>query len=318
MGLLVDGEWKTDWYATDQDGRFRRPKTQFREWIGDEKGARFAPEAGRYHLYVSYACPWAHRTLVTRAVLGLGDAVSLSIVDPLMGDDGWAFSDAPGTIPDTVNGARYLRDIYLKADTAYTGRVSVPVLWDRKEGTIVNNESREVMRMLDTAMAPFAKTDQTLLPEGMEAHVDGLLDAIYEPINNGVYRAGFATSQDAYEAAVGELFDALHHFEVVLGEQRYLAGEVITEADVAMYTTLVRFDLVYYSHFKCNVARIADLPNLRGYLRDLYQTPGIAEIVFPDLYKHGYFSISELRNPLGIVPKGPLIDFTAPHGRRPA
>ncbi len=304
MGRLVDGQWRQDWYESDDAGQFHRPPTRFRDRVEDRPGARFTPEAGRYHLHVSYACPWAHRTLVGRQVLGLQDAISVSVVDPKMGDEGWVYPDG-----------RKLQDVYRAAKADYTGRVTVPVLWDRTEETIVNNESREILRMLDTAFAGLAEAPVTLLPEGLEETVDGILDAIYEPINNGVYRTGFATSQAAYETACGELFDALDHWEEVLAGQRYLAGEVLTEADVCMYTTLVRFNLVYHGHFKCNVRRIQDYPQLWGYLKDLHQTPGFAEVTNLEHIKTHYYWSQPTVNPTRIVPVGPTVPLDAPHDR---
>lgn len=315
MGQLVNGEWRTDWYEPDAEGRFRRPTTQFRARVTADGSSGFRVEPGRYHLYVSLACPWAHRTVIVRRAKGLEDAVGLSIVDAHMGDDGWEFRDAPGTIPDTVNGARFLRDVYLKANPRYTGRVTVPVVWDKQTGTIVNNESREIMRMLDVEFHPLARRDLTFLPPGGERDVDAVLDALFEPINNGVYRAGFARSQRAYEEACEEVFAALGRWEETLSRQRYLCGDVPTEADVAMYTTLVRFDVVYYSHFKLNLRRIQDHQNLWGYLRDLYQTPGFGETTDVEQIKQHYFWSQTTVNPTRIVPLGPIVDFTAPHDR---
>ncbi|MGF1538684.1 MAG: glutathione S-transferase family protein, partial [Elainellaceae cyanobacterium] len=291
-----------------------RPETDFHQWLkADGTGAPIEP--GRYHLYVSLACPWAHRTLITRELKGLTDAISLSIVDPHMGEDGWAFSDYPGAIPDSVNGAQYLRELYVKTDPGISGRVTVPILWDKKEGTIVNNESREIIRMFDHECGAIAQNDVDLCPEDLKPQVDAALDAIYQPINNGVYRAGFATKQGAYEDAVTELFDALDHWEQVLGQQRYLCGDRLTEADICMYTTLIRFDAVYYVHFKCNLHPITDYPNLWGYLRDLYQTPAFKHTTNFDHIKTHYYTSHPDVNPHGIVPKGPVIDFESPHER---
>ncbi|MFP4175332.1 MAG: glutathione S-transferase family protein [Halobacteriales archaeon] len=291
MRAFVDGEWR-EYDATNERGEFERATTSFRSWIGDEPDAEFPAEKDRYHLYVSYACPWAHRTLVTRKLRGLEDVISVDVVDPWRGDDGWGFSpEKDGCTPDTVNGADYLRELYVKADENYTGRVTVPVLWDKDRDTIVNNESREVMRILDTGFEEYAN-DDTLLPEGKEDEVDRILDEIYPSINNGVYRAGFAESQEAYDEAVGELFDALNRWDNVLADQRYLVGDELTEADVAMFTTLVRFDHVYHTtattlrevvdlndYREDRWQRIADYPNLGPYLRDLYQTDGVSETV---------------------------------------
>lgn len=315
MGHLKDGEWRNEWYESAEDGSFHRPETRFREWVTRAEGSRFRPESGRYHLYVSYACPWAHRTLIARRVKRLEDHISLSIVDPRMGDDGWEFSDYPGSIPDPVNGARYLRDVYLAADPHYTGRVTTPVLWDKQEGTIVNNESRQILRMLDTEFDDLAASEVTLLPPSLARSVDETLDALYAPVNNGVYRAGFATKQRAYEKACRELFAALDHWEDVLSGQPYLCGDALTEADVAFYVTLVRFDLVYYGHFKCNLRRIEDYPNLFNYLKALYQTPSFTETTNFDHIKTHYYWSQTTVNPHRIVPLGPPIALDAPHDR---
>ncbi|OJH41508.1 glutathione-dependent reductase [Cystobacter ferrugineus] len=315
VGLLVDGEWKKDWYAPDEAGRFVRPKTRFREQVSASGQGRFPVEPGRYHLYVSTACPWASRTLIIRAVKGLEEAVGVTVVDPRMGEDGWSFEGYPGSDEDRLNGARYLRDVYLRADPHYTGRVTVPVLWDTRERTIVNNESREVLRMLDTEFHALARSPVTLWPEGLRERVDETITALYEPVNNGVYRTGFAKSQDAYEKACRELFSALEGWEQVLSRQRYLCGDVLTEADVCMYTTLVRFDLVYYAHFKCNLSRLQDFPNLWNYLLDLYQTPGFAETTDLEHIKVHYYWSQDAVNPTRIVPLGPRVDLRAPHDR---
>ncbi|MFB6309514.1 MAG: glutathione S-transferase family protein [Haloarculaceae archaeon] len=317
MNMLVDGEWRTDVkQATNEDGEFERSETTFRNWIRDEDGARFQPEAGRYHLYVSYACPWAHRTLLVRALKGLEDAISVDVVDPYRDEDGWQFTpEKEGCTPDTVTGADYLREVYVAADPDATCRVSVPVLWDRKEETIVNNESREILRMLDTEFDDVADNDVDLYPEGYQETVDRIIDEIYEPINNGVYRAGFAGSQAAYDRAVDDLFDALDHWDSVLEDQRYLAGDRLTEADICMFTTLVRFDEVYHTHFKCNVRQITDYDNLWPYLRDLYQTPSVAETVDMDHIKEHYYTTHPDVNPKRLIARGPDPDFEAAHDR---
>ncbi|NUP07931.1 MAG: glutathione S-transferase family protein [Polyangiaceae bacterium] len=312
MGQLIDGVWNTAWYEPDEKGAFKRPKTQFRSRVTKDGSSGFAPEAGRYHLYVSYACPWAHRVLITRAERGLEDVIGVTVVDPKMGDDGWPFS---ANDPDPLGG-RFLRDVYVRANPKYTGRVTVPVFWDNKTSTIVNNESRELMRILDTEFAHLAKTPGTLAPKELVPRIDEVLDAIYEPINNGVYRAGFATKQEAYESACNELFTALDHWDGVLGKQRYLAGSVFTEADVAMFTTLLRFDVVYYAHFKCNKRRIQDYPNLGGYLRDVYQRPAVKKTCHLDQIKLHYYWSQIAVNPHRIVPVGPSLDYLElPHGR---
>lgn len=314
MGEMIDGIWKSGWYDPDDHGAFQRPKTVFRGRITSDGSTPFAPEAGRYHLYVSYACPWAHRTLIVRALRGLEDALPVTVVDPKMGDDGWCFSKDE---PDPLLGAPLLREVYLAADGRYTGRVTVPVLWDRKTSTIVNNESREIIRMMDTALAELAKSKVSLAPEALRPRIDQTLDAIYDPINNGVYRAGFATKQEAYEEACNELFAALDHWDGVLATQRYLCGAVMTEADVAMFTTLLRFDLVYYAHFKCNVRRIADYPNLSGYLRDIYQLHAVKQTCRLDHIKTHYYWSQTTVNPHRIVPVGPNVvpELEAPHDR---
>ncbi|MFB6108038.1 MAG: glutathione S-transferase family protein [Haloplanus sp.] len=311
MSRLVDGEWVADAdLETDESGEFQREETTFRDRVGPD--AAFPAEAGRYHLYISRACPWAHRTAMTRALKGLDDAISLSLVEPVRYDDGWEFSE---TYPDPLYGAEYLRDLYVRADDAYTGRVTVPVLWDRERETVVNNESAEIMRMLDVAFHDLGANDVDLYPEGYRDEVDDLLDAIYEPINNGVYRAGFAESQDAYDGAVSDLFAALDRYDDRLADRRYLAGDRLTEADLAMFATLVRFDHVYHTHFKCNRRAIHEYDNLWGYTRDLYQTPGIARTVNLDhIVRHYYESHADL-NPKRLVPTGPDVDFTADHDR---
>ncbi len=315
LGMLVDGEWTTHGIPKDSDGRFVRSETTFRDWVTADGSSEFPVEAGRYHLYVASACPWAHRTVLLRKLKGLEDVISLSIVDPFMGSGGWVFSDAPGAIPDEVNGASYLRDIYLKADPDYTGRVTTPVLWDKEKEKIVNNESRELIRMLDKEFDGLATEDADFCPDDLREEIDRTIDEIYEPINNGVYKSGFAMTQAAYDEAVTTLFDALDHWEEVLGGRRYLCGDRVTEADWCMFTTLVRFDPVYHYHFKCNLRRISDYPNLGGYLRDLYQYPGVAETVDFDHIKQHYYMSHESVNPTGIVPKGPLLNLDEPHGR---
>ena len=314
-GMMVEGEWKTERQWQNTDGRFVRSATSFRDWITADGSSGFPAEAGRYHLYIAWACPWAHRTAILRKLKGLEEIIGLSAVGSFMGEDGWAFHDEPGVIPDTVNGAHYLREVYAKADPDYTGRVTTPVLFDKETGTIVNNESREIIRMLDTKFGEFTAADADFCPEELREEIDATIDAIYEPINNGVYRSGFATKQEAYEEAVTELFDALDHREEVLGTRRYLCGDRITEADWCLFPTLVRFDAVYHGHFKCNLRRIVDYPNLWGYLRDLYQQLGVAETVNMDHIKKHYYRSHESINPTRIVPKGPALDFYEPHDR---
>ncbi|MBW4651117.1 MAG: glutathione S-transferase family protein [Kastovskya adunca ATA6-11-RM4] len=314
-GMLVDGQWTNEAYEQDDQGRFKRNPTKFRDRVSADGSTGFKAEVARYHLYVSLACPWAHRTLIMRQLKGLEEAISLSIVDPFMDKDGWEFSDAPGCIPDTVNGARYLREIYVKADPNCTGRVTVPVLWDKEKGTIVNNESREIIRMFDTEFEGIAKNSTSFYPQPRREEIEQAIDAIYQPINNGVYRAGFATKQYAYEEAVTELFEALDYWEDVLSKQRYMCGDAITEADFCMFTTLFRFDSVYYVHFKCNLKRIVDYPHLWKYLKDLYQQPGVKETCNLDQIKQHYYKSHPHVNPMGIVPKGPIINFEESHNR---
>jgi putative glutathione S-transferase len=307
MGLLVEGVWRDEWYDTSASGgKFERPATSYRDWI--EAGGRFSPEAGRYHLYVSWACPWAHRTLIYRKLKGLDDAIGVIYVDPLMLENGWTIGEGA----DPINCARFLWQIYAKAAPRFTGRVTVPVLWDTVHRTIVNNESSEIIRMFDDW--PGARNPVFRPPE-LAADIDALNDEIYPAINNGVYRAGFATTQAAYDDAFTKLFASLDQIEERLSHQRYLAGAVITEADWRLFTTLIRFDAVYYVHFKCNLRRIIDYPNLSNYLRDLYQVPGVAATVNMDHIKTHYYGTHRHLNPRGIIPRGPLLDFTAPHDR---
>ena len=320
MGLLVNGAWQEDISRT-KEGRFIRPAPIFRNFVtrdgspGPSGEGGFAAEAGRYHLYVSLACPWAHRTLIFRALKKLESAVSVSITEPLYGKTGWEFGTARSGTSDTVNGKTTLAEIYLLADPRYTGRVSVPVLWDKKRRTIVNNESSEIIRMLNSAFDAFTDERTDYYPAQLRGEIDAVNDVIYTNINNGVYRAGFATSQEAYEEAASGIFDTLDKIEEWLSRQRFLTGRQSTEADWRLFTTLVRFDTVYYSHFKCNLRRIADYPNLWNYTRDLYQVPGVAETVSIDHIKRHYYGSQRQVNPTGIVPIGPQIDFTAPHDR---
>ncbi|SFS48971.1 glutathione S-transferase family protein [Halostagnicola kamekurae] len=317
MNQLVDGEWRTDAYeTTGEDGSFERQETTFRNEIRDDPDARFQPEAGRYHLYVSYACPWAHRTLLVRSLKGLEDAISVSVVDPYRDEDGWQFTpEKAGCTPDHLYGSDYLRELYVRADPDATCRVTVPVLWDTREETIVNNESQEILRMLDTEFDDVANRDVDLYPEGYREEVDRIIDDIYEPINNGVYRAGFATEQEPYDEAIDDLFGALEHWDEVLSDQRYLAGDRLTEADICMFTTLVRFDQVYHTHFMCNVQFIREYENLWPYLRDLYQTPGVAQTVEMDHIKEHYYTTHPDVTPSGIIARGPNLDFEAAHDR---
>jgi putative glutathione S-transferase len=320
MGLLVNGAWQEDISRT-KEGRFIRPASAFRDFVtrdgspGPSGQGGFAAEPGRYHLYVSLACPWAHRTLIFRALKKLEPVISVSITEPLYGKTGWEFGTARGGTTDAVNGKSTLVEIYLIANPHYTGRVSVPVLWDKKQRTIVNNESSEIIRMLNSAFDALTEVRADYYPAALRGEIDAVNELIYPNINNGVYRAGFATTQEAYEEAAYGIFETLDKIEKRLSQQRYLVAGQITEADWRLFTTLVRFDAVYYSHFKCNLRRIADYPNLWNYTRDLYQVSGIAETVSIDHIKRHYYGSQRQVNPTGIVPIGPVIDFTAPHDR---
>lgn len=316
MGLLVDGVWQDQWYDTRKTGgRFVRGDAAFRDHVTADGSSGFRAEPGRYHLYVSLACPWAHRTLIFRKLKRLEDVISLSIVDPYMGADGWTFSEGPECIPDTVNGARFLHEIYTLAKRDYTGRVTVPVLWDKQKRTIVNNESAEIIRMLNTEFDAFGDASLDFYPVDLRAAIDALNAEIYAKVNNGVYRCGFATTQEAYEEAFVDLFEMLARLEIRLARSRYLLGARITEADWRLFTTLLRFDAVYFGHFKCNLRRIADHANLSGYLRDLFQVPGVADTVsFAHIKRHYYASHTTI-NPTGIVPVGPAQDLGLPHHR---
>jgi putative glutathione S-transferase len=316
MGYLEQGVWHKDWAGRhDARGNFLRQESRFRGRVTRDSSSGYRAMPGRYHLYVSLACPWAHRTLIFRALKGLDNAISVSIVDPLMLDDGWAFSESPGCVPDTVNRARYLREVYTKADPRYTGRVTVPVLWDRETGTIVNNESSEIIRMLNSEFEDVARLHEDYYPQPLRAEIDAVNRLVYENINNGVYRCGFATTQEAYEGAFDGLFSALDELEARLDRSRYLVGDRMTEADWRLFPTLVRFDAVDYGHFKCNLRRLGDYPNLSNYVRDLYQVPGVAETVDMAHIKRHYYASHRHINPTGIVPKGPKVDFLAPHDR---
>jgi glutathionyl-hydroquinone reductase len=315
-GMMLDGKWTKEAYKMDEKGRFQRNPTTFRNQITADGSSGFKAESDRYYLYVSYACPWAHRTLIMRQLKGLDKAIDVSVVDPLMADEGWEFSEFPGAIPDAVNKAKYLREIYAKADSNYTGRVTVPVLWDKQKNTIVSNESREIIRVLDWEFEAIASNKVNFCPQELKEEIDRAIDAIYQPINNGVYRSGFATSQEAYEEAVTELFEALDYWENVLGKQRYLCGDVMTEADICLFTTLLRFDPVYYVHFKCNLRHIWDYPYMWNYLKDLYQHPGIKQTCNLEHIKRHYYMSHPHINPSGIVPKGPIYNLEEPHNRK--
>lgn len=317
MGLLVDGKWVDRWYDTDKtDGRFIRSDSQFRNWItpdgkaGPTGEGGFKAEPHRYHLYVSYACPWAHRALIMRKLKGLGDIISISVVNPLMAENGWTFADGEGVVPDPVINADYLYQIYTQAEPNYSGRVTVPVLWDLKQNTIVNNESSEIMRMLNSAFNDLSGVEANFTPEELLPAIDEVNDEIYETVNNGVYKSGFATEQRVYEEEVTKLFDTLDKIEDHLQTNEFLVGNQITEADWRLFTTLVRFDSVYFGHFKCNIKRLVDYENIWRYTRELYNWPGIADTVHFDHIKEHYYRSHEIINPNGIVPVGPEIDWS--------
>jgi putative glutathione S-transferase len=323
MGLLVDGQWRDQWYDTESTGgRFERSESQFRNWITADGGAGpsgqdgFKAESGRYHLYVSYACPWAHRTLVMRAWKGLEKQLAVSVVYPVMRENGWELrTDFDGATGDPLYGFDKLYQLYLKADAHYTGRVVVPTLWDKQRETIVSNESSEIIRMLNRAFDGIGAQPGDYYPPDLHDAIDAVNSTVYANVNNGVYRAGFATSQEAYDEAAAPLFDTLDGLERRLSETRYLVGNTLTEADLRLWTTLVRFDAVYVTHFKCDRNRIADYPNLNGLLRDIYQMPGVAETVHMDHIRNHYFRSHPTVNPHGIISIGPELDFTAPHDR---
>jgi glutathionyl-hydroquinone reductase len=319
MGLLVDGVWTDRDEKTDAAGSFVRATTKFRNWVtadgaaGPSGDAGFAAAPGRYHLYVSLACPWAHRTIIFRTLKRLEDVISVSVVSYHMGSGGWTFDQAEGSTGDAVNGTTRLSEVYLLAAPRYTGRVSVPVLWDKVRRTIVNNESAEIIRMLNSAFDALTPVRADFYPAELRGEIDRVNDIVYVDVNNGVYRTGFATTQTAYEAAFTKLFAALDGIEARLSKQRYLVGSRLTEADWRLFTTLVRFDAVYHGHFKCNLRRIVDYPSLWSYLRELYQVPGVAETVNMDHIKRHYYGSHRHINPSGIVPRGPELDFMAPH-----
>jgi len=323
MGLLIDGAWRDKWYDTDSTGgAFKREEATFRNWITPDGAAGptgeggFAAEGGRYHLYVSLACPWAHRTLIFRALKGLEGLIGVSVVSPHMRQDGWTFRhDFPGVTDDAVLGKPFLRDVYLTARPDMTGRVTVPLLWDRARGTVVSNESAEIIRMFNSAFDALTGDRRDFYPHALRPEIDAINTRVYDTVNNGVYKAGFATTQDAYEAAVHPLFESLDWLEGLLTTRRYLTGATLTEADWRLFTTLIRFDHVYHGHFKCNRRRIADYPALTGWLRELYQTPGVAETVNLAHITTHYYASHETINPTRIVPVGPAPDFHRPHGR---
>lgn len=322
VGYLLQGEWKDEWYDTSQSGgRFLRSSSQFRHWVTADGSAGptgcggFKAEAGRYHLYVSLACPWAHRTLIFRVLKGLQQFITVSVVHWFMGEQGWSFHAAEGVTGDPNLQAEYLHQIYSHADAHYTGRVTVPVLWDKETRTIVSNESAEIIRMFNSAFDGIGAAPADYYPKPLRSEIDRVNEWIYDAVNNGVYRCGFATSQLAYEEAITPLFEALDNLEERLGSRRYLMGDTLTEADWRLFTTLLRFDPVYVGHFKCNLRRLADYPNLSEYVRELYQMNGIAATVDLNHIKKHYYQSHTMINPTGIVPAGPLVDFTVPHQR---
>jgi glutathionyl-hydroquinone reductase len=323
MGILVDGVWKDEWYDTKSTGgRFVRWESPYRNWITPDGApgwtgeGSFAAANGRYHLYVSYACPWAHRTLIMRSLKGLESAITLSVTHWHMGENGWTFEPAPGVVPDPIRGAKYLYQIYLADNPQASGRATTPVLWDKAQGRIVNNESAEIIRMLNNAFDGAGARPGDYYPQELQSDIDALNERIYHAVNNGVYRAGFATTQEAYEEAAFGVFAMLDELEERLANSRYLFGDRLVETDWRLFTTLIRFDAVYFGHFKCNLRRLVDYPNLSRYARDLFQMPGIAQTVnFEHIQKH-YYTSHKAINPNGIVPIGPELDFcTADLGR---
>lgn len=322
MGLLIDGQWHDQWYDTKSSGgRFRREDARFRNWVtrdgraGPTGAAGFEAEPGRYHLYVSYACPWAHRTLIFRKLKKLDKIVPISVVHWYMGESGWTFADGEGVIKDPIHGAEFLYEVYQAGAPEYTGHVSVPVLWDRRTERIVSNESADIIRMFNSAFDDVGAAAGDYYPKGLREEIDALNERIYDTVNNGVYKAGFATTQEAYEENVAPLFETLEWLDGRLAKSRYLTGNRITEADWRLFTTMLRFDPVYFGHFKCNRRRLVDFPNLWPYVRDLYQYPGVADTVHFDHIKAHYYMSHKTINPTGIVPIGPEIDYDAEHRR---
>ncbi len=322
MGMLVDGQWQDVWYDTKSSGgRFVRENARFRNWVtadggaGPEGDGGFKAEPGRYHLYVSLACPWAHRTLIVRALKGLEELIDVSVVSPIMLDQGWTYNRDEGSTGDAVSDHAFHYQVYTAAKPDYTGRVTVPVLWDREQQTIVNNESSEIIRMFNSAFNGITGNDHDFYPEALRPQIEQWNDRIYPAVNNGVYRAGFATTQEAYEEAYRELFEALDEIDRHLADHRYLAGDTLTEADIRLFTTLIRFDAVYHGHFKCNRQRLEDYENIPGYVREIFQLPGVGDTVDFEHIKTHYYASHRTINPTGVVPLGPDIDYRAPHGR---
>ncbi|QBX33347.1 glutathione S-transferase family protein [Paracoccus liaowanqingii] len=323
MGQLVEGVWKDEWYDTDSTGgEFKRDTSKFRNWVtadgraGPTGEGGFAAASGRYHLYVSHACPWAHRTMIFRALKGLEEHVEVSVVHPEMLKEGWEFrTDFDGVTGDRQFGLDYLRQVYLKTDPKMSGRVTVPILWDRETGRIVSNESADIIRMFNSAFDEVTGNRDDYWPEALRDRIAEVNDRVYDTVNNGVYKAGFATSQEAYDKAVHPLFDSLDWIEGLLADHRYLTGDRITEADWRLFTTILRFDAVYHTHFKCNLQRVIDYPNLWAWARELYQWPGVAGTVHADHFTRHYYFSHDMINPNRIIPIGPRIDWTEPHNR---
>ena len=316
MGLLVDGKWQDKWYDTSKNGgKFERQASKFRDKVSNEDGSTFPAESGRYHLYVSLACPWAHRALIFRKLKGLEAHIDVSVVHPEMLDQGWEFKDYPGATGDKLYNFDYAHQIYTKAEPEITTRVTVPILWDKQTETIVNNESAEIIRIFNSGFNSLTNNEDDYYPNAQREEIDAINNMVYHDINNGVYKAGFATTQQAYEEAVTALFCALDRVEERLSKQRYLVGSKITEADWRLFTTLIRFDAVYHGHFKCNKKQIADYPNIYGYMKELYQVPGVAETVNFDHIKRHYYYSHTMINPTQVIPVGPEQDLMSPHGR---
>ena len=322
MGLLVDGQWKDQWYDTDSTGgRFERSAAAFRNWItvdgraGPDGTDGFRAEPGRYHLYVAYACPWAHRALIFRKLKKLEDLISVSVVNPIMREHGWTFRPGYKVVGDPIHDAEFMHQIYTAAKPDYSGRVTVPVVWDRQRETIVSNESADIIRMFNSAFDGVGAAEGDYYPESLREDIDEINAEVYDKVNNGVYKSGFATTQEAYEEAVVPLFETLDRLEERLDAQRYLCGERLTEADWRLFTTLIRFDAVYVGHFKCNIRQIEDYPNLSNFVRELYQHPGVAETVEFKAIRMHYYGSHDTINPHFIVPMGPALDFHRPHNR---
>ena len=316
MGLLVDGKWQDKWYDTSKNGgKFERQASKFRDKVSNEDGSTFPAESDRYHLYVSLACPWAHRALIFRKLKGLEEHIDVSVVHPEMLDQGWEFKDYPGSTGDKLYNFDYAHQIYTKAEPETTTRVTVPILWDKRTETIVNNESAEIIRIFNSGFNSLTNNEDDYYPNAQREEIDAINNMVYHDINNGVYKAGFATTQEAYEEAVTALFCALDRVEERLSKQRYLVGSKITEADWRLFTTLIRFDAVYHGHFKCNKKQIADYPNIYGYMKELYQVPGVAETVNFDHIKRHYYYSHTMINPTQVIPVGPEQDLMSPHGR---